>query len=203
MIELLLILVPILIFAFIHQQNSKTDQKSEGNESQGDGSQGNEESKPETRLPYSKQVYLEFCNLDNMCLTHKRENNDRGGDHYFQNTTEGSHYWIYRWPTTAHTNEFVKYGDPIILSGINQPDNTSNCGWHGCRVLQAFTRPGEETLPNKGLKFDHSWTASNGDNPAATRKFFLLPLQDSGKQIGDDVDLGEDLYLSSNIMMGS
>ena len=74
-----------------------------------------------------------------MCLTHKEKVTTKVELIIFQNTTEGSHYWIYRWPTTAHTNEFVKYGDPILISGLNKPNNTSDCGWHGCRVLQTFT----------------------------------------------------------------
>ena len=65
--------------------------------------------------------------------------------------------------------------------------------------LTNIYRSGEEKFPLRGLRFGHSWTASDGDNPGANRKFFLLPLQDSGKQIGDDVDLGEDLYLSSTM----
>lgn len=196
MIELIII-ISIVIFIIIIKINKDKDKESTNVEDKSSAVDKNDKETKDNRLVYGKKIYLEFCNSENICLTHKRESNE---SHYFQSTTAASPYWIYRWPTTtSHTNKFVKYGDPILISAQNKSFNTSNCGWHGCLVLQAFSRPQDSSASNRGLKFGPSWTSSDGDNPGVTRKFYLLPLRFSEKKIGDNVDLGEDLYLSSSM----
>lgn len=78
----------------------------------------------------------------------------------------------------------IHYNDGVVLSRHTSTSKTSNCGWYGCRVMQANDRE---------VAVDHGGSR-NSDRPSYKTRFFVRT-RDSAKR-NKCLAYGDEVYLA-------
>ena len=80
-------------------------------------------------------------------------------------------------------NNVISYGDQVVIAYTDSTNNTSNCGWYGCRV--AYLNSTDQIM-----KFGHG-----SSNQSASKGFYLRPPSDSTKSNGDNISYGDKVVI--------
>ena len=80
-------------------------------------------------------------------------------------------------------NNIISYGDQVVIAYTDSTNNTSNCGWYGCRV--AYLNSADQIM-----KFGHG-----SSNQSASKGFYLRPPSGSTKSNGDNISYGDKVVI--------
>ena len=149
--------------------------------------------KKDCRIRYGDRVVIARTSDNNKtdncgwygCRVAKLEN-DKPYKMLFQHGDEAPNAFYFRVPVGGNKKDgdIIKYGDKVVITQTSENNNTSNCGWYGCRVASMEGK----TASDSYMKFGH------GDK--SPQSFYIRPPINDTKRDGQAVNYDDNIIIS-------
>ena len=121
------------------------------------------------------------------CRVAKLEN-DKPYKMLLQHGNEAPNGFYFRSPVGGNKKDgdIINYGDKVVIAQSSKNENTSNCGWYGCRVASMEGK----TASDSYMKFGHG-----NDKP---QSFYIRPPINDTKRDGQPVNYDDNIIISKS-----